>query len=154
MVAIRGEPDFENTSDENVTQMKKQQKTNGLKPIKAIKPLGIISQFGVEAGHQGNRTGNNGQIQLWQFLLEILTDREHRTIISWLGGFLQLWTLQSVNEICKFVKLETCCFENEVFNFFCRRFVLNLEFLICRRWWWIQINRSGACCPTLGWKEK
>lgn len=86
MVAIRGEPDFDNPSDENVTQMKKQQKPNGLKPIKAIKPLGIISQFGVEAGHQGNRTGNNGQIQLWQFLLEILTDKEHRTIISWLGG--------------------------------------------------------------------
>ncbi|XP_037049031.1 DNA-binding protein Ets97D-like [Bradysia coprophila] len=86
MVAIRGEPDFENTTDENVTQLKKQQKPNGLKPVKAIKPLGIISQFGVEAGHQGNRTGNNGQIQLWQFLLEILTDREHRTIISWLGG--------------------------------------------------------------------
>ncbi|XP_037033169.1 DNA-binding protein Ets97D-like [Bradysia coprophila] len=86
MVAIRGEPDFENTTDENVTQLKKQQKPNGLKPVKAIKPLGIISQFGVEAGHQGNRTGNNGQIQLWQFLLEIVTDREHRTIISWLGG--------------------------------------------------------------------
>lgn len=41
MVAIRGEPDFENTSDENVTQMKKQQKPNGLKPVKAIKPLGM-----------------------------------------------------------------------------------------------------------------
>lgn len=40
MVAIRGEPDFENTSDENITQMKKQQKSNGLKPVKAIKPLG------------------------------------------------------------------------------------------------------------------
>ncbi|KAJ6639387.1 DNA-binding protein Ets97D, partial [Pseudolycoriella hygida] len=86
MLAVRGEPDFESMSDESLTQMKKQQKSNGLKPVKAIKPLGIISQFGVEAGHQGNRTGNNGQIQLWQFLLEILTDREHRTVISWLGG--------------------------------------------------------------------
>lgn len=35
---------------------------------------------------QGNRTGNNGQIQLWQFLLEILTDREHVDIIQWIGG--------------------------------------------------------------------
>lgn len=35
-------------------------------------------------GSQGNRSGNNGQIQLWQFLLEILTDREHRDIIQWI----------------------------------------------------------------------
>ncbi|PVD27484.1 hypothetical protein C0Q70_12645 [Pomacea canaliculata] len=33
----------------------------------------------------GNRTGNNGQIQLWQFLLELLTDKECREIIQWLG---------------------------------------------------------------------
>lgn len=49
--------------------------------------VGMIAQFGIEAAHQGNRTGNNGQIQLWQFLLEILTDREHKNIISWLGKF-------------------------------------------------------------------
>jgi GA-binding protein transcription factor alpha len=30
--------------------------------------------------------GNNGQIQLWQFLLELLTDREHRGVIQWLGN--------------------------------------------------------------------
>uniref|UniRef100_A0A182J6M3 ETS domain-containing protein n=1 Tax=Anopheles atroparvus TaxID=41427 RepID=A0A182J6M3_ANOAO len=41
--------------------------------------------FAVEASFCGNRTGNNGQIQLWQFLLEILTDREHRNIIQWIG---------------------------------------------------------------------
>lgn len=29
--------------------------------------------------------GNNGQIQLWQFLLELLTDKEHRDVIQWLG---------------------------------------------------------------------
>ncbi|KAK6172275.1 GA-binding protein alpha chain isoform X2 [Patella vulgata] len=33
----------------------------------------------------GNRTGNNGQIQLWQFLLEQLTDKDCRSIISWVG---------------------------------------------------------------------
>ncbi|KXJ81620.1 hypothetical protein RP20_CCG018726 [Aedes albopictus] len=33
----------------------------------------------------GNRSGNNGQIQLWQFLLEILTDKEHQGIIQWIG---------------------------------------------------------------------
>lgn len=30
--------------------------------------------------------GNNGQIQLWQFLLELLTDKEHRKIIQWQGS--------------------------------------------------------------------
>ena len=35
--------------------------------------------------HQGNRTGNNGQIQLWQFLLELLTDKDYREIIHWVG---------------------------------------------------------------------
>jgi GA-binding protein transcription factor alpha len=30
--------------------------------------------------------GNNGQIQLWQFLLELLTDKEHRGVIQWLGN--------------------------------------------------------------------
>lgn len=33
----------------------------------------------------GNRTGNNGQIQLWQFLLELLTDKDYREIIYWVG---------------------------------------------------------------------
>ncbi|KAI8045255.1 hypothetical protein M5D96_001435 [Drosophila gunungcola] len=30
-------------------------------------------------------SGNNGQVQLWQFLLEILTDCEHTDIIEWVG---------------------------------------------------------------------
>ena len=34
-------------------------------------------------GCPGNRSGNNGQIQLWQFLLELLTDKEHREVIQW-----------------------------------------------------------------------
>ncbi|KAJ7390645.1 hypothetical protein OS493_023356 [Desmophyllum pertusum] len=33
----------------------------------------------------GNRSGNNGQIQLWQFLLELLTDRGSRHLIMWVG---------------------------------------------------------------------
>ncbi|XP_072049901.1 GA-binding protein alpha chain-like [Amphiura filiformis] len=33
----------------------------------------------------GNRTGNNGQIQLWQFLLELLTDKDSQDCISWVG---------------------------------------------------------------------
>lgn len=34
---------------------------------------------------RSNRSGTNGQIQLWQFLLEILTDASHRDIIQWQG---------------------------------------------------------------------
>ena len=30
-------------------------------------------------------TGNNGQIQLWQFLLELLTDKDCREVIHWVG---------------------------------------------------------------------
>nr|XP_023016026.1 DNA-binding protein Ets97D-like [Leptinotarsa decemlineata] len=33
----------------------------------------------------GNKTGNNGQIQLWQFLLELLTTREYKAVIQWIG---------------------------------------------------------------------
>jgi GA-binding protein transcription factor alpha len=29
--------------------------------------------------------GNNGQVQLWQFLLDLLTDKCYRDIIQWLG---------------------------------------------------------------------
>lgn len=36
-------------------------------------------------GTGGNRTGNNGQIQLWQFLLELLTTRQYSQVIQWLG---------------------------------------------------------------------
>ncbi|XP_022128006.2 DNA-binding protein Ets97D [Pieris rapae] len=31
------------------------------------------------------RTGNNGQVQLWQFLLELLTSAEHYDLIRWEG---------------------------------------------------------------------
>jgi GA-binding protein transcription factor alpha len=30
--------------------------------------------------------GNNGQVQLWQFLLDLLTDKDHRECIQWLGA--------------------------------------------------------------------
>lgn len=32
-----------------------------------------------------SRSVNSGQIQLWQFLLELLTDREHVDVIHWVG---------------------------------------------------------------------
>ncbi|XP_069684888.1 DNA-binding protein Ets97D-like isoform X2 [Periplaneta americana] len=46
-------------------------------------PLNVVESGGMGCG---NRTGNNGQIQLWQFLLELLTDKEHRGVIQWLGN--------------------------------------------------------------------
>lgn len=30
-------------------------------------------------------TGHNGQIQLWQFLLELLGDKSRRSVIQWVG---------------------------------------------------------------------
>lgn len=33
----------------------------------------------------GNKSGNNGQIQLWQFLLELLTSKEYKSVIQWTG---------------------------------------------------------------------
>ena len=35
--------------------------------------------------HFVNTPGNNGQIQLWQFLLELLTDKMCREVIAWVG---------------------------------------------------------------------
>lgn len=39
----------------------------------------------VNTASPGNRSGNNGQIQLWQFLLELLTDADYRDFIQWTG---------------------------------------------------------------------
>ncbi|KAJ8253223.1 hypothetical protein GJAV_G00210450 [Gymnothorax javanicus] len=47
-------------------------------------PVQIIPA-GEDRSSPGNRTGNNGQIQLWQFLLELLTDKDARDCISWVG---------------------------------------------------------------------
>ena len=48
------------------------QKTIPLNKIGSIKTFKIVG-------------GNNGQIQLWQFLLELLTDKDHRNKIHWIG---------------------------------------------------------------------
>ncbi|XP_033106211.1 GA-binding protein alpha chain-like [Anneissia japonica] len=45
----------------------------------------ITAHSGDEKLSPGNRTGNNGQIQLWQFLLELLTDKDSRDCICWVG---------------------------------------------------------------------
>lgn len=65
---------------------KKNARAIGNRTIKTFKNMNNIATMGVESSPQGNRTGNNGQIQLWQFLLDILTDKEHREIIQWIDG--------------------------------------------------------------------
>lgn len=71
---------------EQQTIFKKTPRAIGSRPIKTYKNINNLSQWGIECSPQGNRTGNNGQIQLWQFLLDILTDKEHRNIIQWIDG--------------------------------------------------------------------
>lgn len=64
----------------------------------------------------GTRSGNNGQIQLWQFLLELLTDNECREFIQWVGtegefklnnpeGVAQLWGLRKNKPTMNYEKL-------------------------------------------------
>lgn len=53
-------------------------------PTKRI-PLESFSSRSFSVATTGNRTGSNGQVQLWQFLLELLTDVNFREAISWLG---------------------------------------------------------------------
>jgi len=60
---------------------------SGIRKKKAV-TLGVAKsshQVPIPEGCPGNRSGNNGQIQLWQFLLELLTDKEHRRVIQWQG---------------------------------------------------------------------
>lgn len=67
-------------------------------------------------GSPGNRTGNNGQIQLWQFLLEMLTERDSREYIQWVGDegefklnnpemVAQLWGLRKNKPTMNYEKL-------------------------------------------------
>ena len=56
-------------------------KTNKKPPVR----LGAMKFTVMSESALGNRTGNNGQVQLWQFLLELLTEKEHRAVIHWIG---------------------------------------------------------------------
>ncbi|CAH1981528.1 unnamed protein product [Acanthoscelides obtectus] len=57
--------------------------------MKAFKYATAVKYFdAVHYAQNGNKTVlqcSNGQIQLWQFLLELLTSREYSSIIQWIG---------------------------------------------------------------------
>lgn len=70
----------------------------------------------VTSSGTSNRSGSNGQIQLWQFLLELLTDSECRDFIQWVGtegefklnnpeGVAQLWGLRKNKPTMNYEKL-------------------------------------------------
>lgn len=76
---------------------------------------GSVTSSGGASG-ASNRSGNNGQIQLWQFLLELLTDVECRDFIQWVGtdgefklnnpeGVAQLWGLRKNKPTMNYEKL-------------------------------------------------
>ncbi|KAF7267387.1 DNA-binding protein Ets97D isoform X2 [Rhynchophorus ferrugineus] len=47
--------------------------------------LSALNYFSTPNSSAGNKSGNNGQIQLWQFLLELLTSKEYMSVIQWTG---------------------------------------------------------------------
>lgn len=76
-IAIPGDPNSTNEDEEETTSIESVREKNAIfkknarvigKPIKTAKMIGTIDASGVETlspSSQGNRTGNNGQIQLW-----------------------------------------------------------------------------------------
>ncbi|KAF5281888.1 hypothetical protein FQR65_LT14471 [Abscondita terminalis] len=62
-------------------QLMKQTKVNRIMPT-------FSTSYNCYDGNvlNSNRLGNNGQIQLWQFLLELLTSREYKSVIHWQGN--------------------------------------------------------------------
>ncbi|XP_033223856.1 DNA-binding protein Ets97D isoform X2 [Belonocnema kinseyi] len=49
-----------------------------------VEPVTAMDQAHIALA-TSSRSVNSGQIQLWQFLLELLTDREHVGVIHWVG---------------------------------------------------------------------
>ncbi|XP_073965242.1 DNA-binding protein Ets97D [Choristoneura fumiferana] len=53
--------------------------------IKKRPKMQVIHTYTDEETYAHTRAGNNGQVQLWQFLLELLTSAEHLHAIRWHG---------------------------------------------------------------------
>ncbi|XP_014673980.1 PREDICTED: GA-binding protein alpha chain-like [Priapulus caudatus] len=60
-------------------------RTYGRPGVCSAQKVRMSKMTGFTTTSPGNRTGNNGQIQLWQFLLELLTDKDSRECIHWVG---------------------------------------------------------------------
>lgn len=97
------------------TQMIAIQKSVNQPPRNRIRVPKLSPRVAYE-GSPGNRTGNNGQIQLWQFLLEMLTERDSREYIQWVGDegefklnnpemVAQLWGLRKNKPTMNYEKL-------------------------------------------------
>lgn len=114
-----------NVNNTNATHNKEQTTTTN-KRLMGIKNNSQSNQSSSTNGSGGNlstsgsgasnRSGNNGQIQLWQFLLELLTDVECRDFIQWVGtdgefklnnpeGVAQLWGLRKNKPTMNYEKL-------------------------------------------------
>lgn len=78
VVSVVPKADREELSDSNSSPLHREQKIMRKAPTYTNN-----RNFCVVNGQGGS--GNNGQMQLWQFLLEILTDCEHTGIIQWVG---------------------------------------------------------------------
>lgn len=103
------------TKDQTVTTNKRLMgiKNNSQSTNTSTNGSGSVATSGSGAS---NRSGNNGQIQLWQFLLELLTDVECRDFIQWVGtegefklnnpeGVAQLWGLRKNKPTMNYEKL-------------------------------------------------
>ncbi|XP_055852799.1 DNA-binding protein Ets97D [Episyrphus balteatus] len=77
VVSVVPKAEREEYSDSNSSPAHREQKIMRKTPSYNNKSICVVN------GQGGS--GNNGQMQLWQFLLEILTDCEHTGIIQWVG---------------------------------------------------------------------
>lgn len=57
------------------------------KLMRRSKPTKVISlPSTMHMLDMSNRSSSGGQVQLWQFLIDLLTSRDYRNIIHWLGN--------------------------------------------------------------------
>lgn len=55
-------------------------------PPRTLRATTTVPPQSLNALSASGSPGNNGQIQLWQFLLELLTDRNHTDVIGWISS--------------------------------------------------------------------
>ncbi|KAI4472758.1 hypothetical protein M0802_016518 [Mischocyttarus mexicanus] len=89
-VVQKDNPPLMNESNTNKTMKVRNQKNSKARQVinqqaRVVSvPYGSLDASSI-ALTPSSRSVNSGQIQLWQFLLELLTDREHRNSIQWVG---------------------------------------------------------------------